>query len=526
MAAPDFLRAVGVDIESVADSVREALLLLDSELRIMWANQAFYRGFQMTAADTLGRLLYDVGDRQFDISELSELIEQVLPAETEFNDFQIDRGGRVLLLNGRQVGGEGEKSAILLAIEDVTEHKEAERLGHALNEISTIIHSTLDLDEIMDRVFAKVAEALHADAVLVALREQRSWIIGYGTENIRRRRGLNVSGEAASIFARAAISMKTEVISGSRMYKSGILDLFGKLGYQAHPYSVLVAPLRVKDNVIGALLATGGVKSKFGENQVDFFGSLAASVSLGLENSRLYVLERSIANALQKPLLRLPTRVEGIEYGHLYHSGTVGTRVGGDFYDLFEIGDESVGVTIGDVSGKGLEAAALTAIVKATIRAYALEGSSPAEVVSKTNRVVETTATGFEFVTLFFGVINLQAGSLTYCNAGHPPALLKNGTHRVELLGIGAPPVGVLYDALYSDSYVKMCGGCTLVLYTDGVTEAGEVGNLFGEKRLVKLLEKWRQTTAELPAAIFREIHNFSGGSLRDDVAIVTVSVS
>jgi len=158
--------------ESIVATVREPLLVLDADLRVITANKSFYQTFQVTPEKTENRLLYDIGDRQWDIPKLRELLEKILPKNTVFNDFEIEYdfptiGRRTMLLNARRIYREGNKTqTILLAIEDITERKKAEgnfRLETAkLNAVNYLLQETLMCDTAADvsRVCLQAAEKL------------------------------------------------------------------------------------------------------------------------------------------------------------------------------------------------------------------------------------------------------------------------------------------------------------------------------------------------------------------------------
>lgn len=235
--------------------------------------------------------------------------------------------------------------------------------------------------------------------------------------------------------------------------------------------------------------------------------------------------QQNIADTLQEALLTVPDRINGVDFAHLYNSATEMTKVGGDFYDLFERQNHTVGIMIGDVSGKGLEAATLTALIKNTIRAYAYEHEDAALVLDKTNKAVaghmpsEST-----FVTVVFGVLDTKTGILTYANAGHPPPVVKQS--KMPLLGRGSPPIGIFPDAKYGNEKVTLQHGDAVVLYTDGVIEARSDEGMFGEARLITAIKNSHAKNVEdLTGEIFNEVYAFSGGHLSDDLALLVLSL-
>lgn len=291
--------------------------------------------------------------------------------------------------------------------------------------------------------------------------------------------------------------------------------------------SAAIVPIISKGKILGAIHALVLFQERrFDERDVRLLEAVARTVAIAIENAYLYEAERNIADILQESLLVMPERIEGVCFGDLYRSATEAARVGGDFYDIFEIEREKVGIIIGDVSGKGIEAAALTSIVKNTIKAHAVESRTPALVMLKTNDLVLKTSPDSTFVTVFFGVLDLATGGLTYCSAGHPPAIIKRKTGMVKLLNKHSPIIGAFDGMHYRSGKEILRKGDTLVVYTDGIIEARQNSDLFSEERLVGFIENLEQTpTKKLPRAIFNKVKDFTKGKLSDDVALLCVSI-
>lgn len=242
--------------------------------------------------------------------------------------------------------------------------------------------------------------------------------------------------------------------------------------------------------------------------------------------------QRYIADVLQETLLAVPRQVLGVVFGHLYQPATMAGRVGGDFYDVFALPGGNVGMMIGDVSGHGLEAAALTSVTKNTIKAFAVEGQSPDKVLKNTNLVAIHTLQGSEvpsrrFVTAFYGVLDPASGLLRYSSAGHPPAIIRRRSGQATMLERPSPVIGVFEDAQYEEGVEHLDPGDLLLLYTDGLTEARADSHFFGEQRLLDLLASDAQCEAvDLPTTLYAEIMHHCGGKLRDDLAIVAVQLA
>lgn len=513
--------------ESIIETIREPLMVLDADLRVVTANHSFYETFKVTEEETKGRLIYELGNRQWDIPELRELLETIVPENTQFSDFEVTHdfptiGQRTMLLNAKQITRENRPSLILLAIEDITESKQA-KFSDALNRIDIVIHSVLDIDERMQKAIAQSADVLGCDQAQVYLREDKHWVLKYAHGLAQEIVGTRYTDEQIPITTLAA-QIKQPVMIGDA-YSDERVDpeLMKAYGIRAF----IAAPLVIQDNVIGMLgfiYQTGPVI--FDSTHLDFIARLAASVSLALENARLYREQHSIADTLQKSLLVMPERVAGIDFGYMYHSATEAAQVGGDFYDIFELEHGKVGIVIGDIAGKGIEAAALTSVVKNAIKAYAFENGSPAVVLSKTNELAIRVFSPGYFVTVFFGVLDLASRELTYCRAGHPAAIIKRAETNVDILTEHSPVIGAFAGMKYADGAIKLARHDILFLYTDGLVEARRDHELFTEERLIDIIRELGTVSArELPDIVFGEVVDFTGGRLSDDIAIIAIGL-
>lgn len=286
-------------------------------------------------------------------------------------------------------------------------------------------------------------------------------------------------------------------------------------------------PLVQSGGIIGVLgvFAPGIENWQLGGREIGLLTAFGAQVTIALENSRLYESERLIAETLQQALLLMPENVEGVTFAYAYHSGTNELLVGGDFFDLFELGENRVGILIGDVAGKGLQGAVLTSLVKDTVRAHADEpGRTPAQVVERTNQMLERQSSTETFVTLFLGYLDTRTGLLTYCNAGHSTGALTRTDRSVVPLPATSSIVGAFADLRFEDAEVQMDTGDLLFLYTDGLTEARRDGEFFGEERLFELLGALAdRSPSTIVDSLGRRVSTYAGGQLHDDLAILAV---
>lgn len=258
---------------------------------------------------------------------------------------------------------------------------------------------------------------------------------------------------------------------------------------------------------------------------------LAQVASSAISNAQLYGLEREIAETLQRSLLpqTLP-RIDGLDVEARYCAAGDGMVVGGDFYDVFRTNGTAWGIAIGDVCGKGPHAAALTALVRYTLRAAALWEHRPERVMAMLNEAILDQRSDHRFCTAVFGQLHLlpEGGArVDFVTAGHPLPLVRRAGGRVEEVGSHSTVLGVVPDpSLHADS-VLLGPGDLLLLYTDGVTEVRRRGReVFGVDQLKALLGEIGEVTAAKAAERVEDaVLNASGGPPRDDLAVVAVRI-
>ena len=410
-----------------------------------------------------------------------------------------------------------------IRVEERTEQlAKSKELSDALNRINAAINSTLDFDKIMQTVVNESGQAIGAETVVIFLHENSDWVVKYVYGPLAPLMGTRFTPEEAKGAVIAATSRKPFVSNDA--YNDPRLN--ANMTRKHNVRAMLILPLIVRGDVAGALYFTYHTAPvAFTDAQVDFAGKLAVSVSLAFENARLYESEHYIAETLQETLLTMPTELPDIDFSHKYQSATETAKVGGDFYDIFELEHQKIGIIIGDVSGKGVQASTLTSVVKNTIKAHAYDTPRLASAVSKTNEVIVRTASPGLFVTVFFGVLDTESGAFSYCNAGHPQPILKRKKGPALFLPVGSPAIGVSKDFEFIEGEETLNKGDLLVAYTDGVTEARHDAELFGEKRLLDLVESLDVGAKEITPRIFSEIIEFSGGKLTDDIALLALSI-
>jgi sigma-B regulation protein RsbU (phosphoserine phosphatase) len=202
-------------------------------------------------------------------------------------------------------------------------------------------------------------------------------------------------------------------------------------------------------------------------------------------------------------------------------------EVGGDFYDYYALDDDRIFLVIGDVSGKGVPASLVMAVTMTLFKAYARPERSPAEVAAKVNdKLAEGNDTGL-FVTAFCAVLDLRTGVVRYANAGHNPPLVLRGAGEADFLPrLGGLVLGAMPDYPYRTGSLTLAAGDTLVLFTDGVTEAMDASQaLFGDARLkAACLPERRRAPTVVVEALFGAVREYAGQAPQsDDITILAV---
>ena len=407
-------------------------------------------------------------------------------------------------------------------VTDLTERKERERLDVAFNEIRTAIGGTLELSEIVRAALAAGAKALGADSAVTYTRSIRGWSVTQAI-GVPKSMGAGPYTDAEALGA-SIVALEKRAIAINDPAEDARLSQALIRRYRVK--SILAAPLGVEGIEFGVLAFYHRKKHEaFTRGQLEFAAKVARAVTIAIQNAMLYQRERTIADTLQEALLLPLGAISGIETSVLYKPASSTADVGGDFYDVFAIGAHECAIVVGDVSGKGLDAARLTSLMHDGLRAYSLETAEPDKILYKLNRLVCQLTPPEQFATLFFGVLNLESGLLRYSTAGHPAPAVIRSSGAEFLPGSRSPLMGAFANARFDCLDAQLAPGERLVLFTDGVTEARRGTELLGETRLLKLLVKMTRTPVNgLPQRLLDGVLAFSGGSLRDDTVILVVA--
>jgi serine phosphatase RsbU (regulator of sigma subunit) len=289
--------------------------------------------------------------------------------------------------------------------------------------------------------------------------------------------------------------------------------------------SAMVVPMKAGGATIGALTFVNADSARaFDDDDLTFAEDLAARAATAVENARLYTRLAQTADTLQASLL--PERLAqppGWRIAASYEAGERGTEVGGDFYDVFPV-PEGWMVVLGDVTGKGVKAAALTALARHTAKTAARFDPRPAAVLSQVNAVLREQAE-LSLVTVVCALLRPVGGGVevSLASAGHPLPLRVSGDGSVAPLGRFDIVLGAVDDGEWTESAAAIAPGDTLLFYTDGVTDARGVEDRFGEERLVEAAGDGPNGAAELIARLEARLAEFETGEGADDRAMLAV---
>jgi phosphoserine phosphatase RsbU/P len=413
-----------------------------------------------------------------------------------------------------------------------------------LLEATTLLHSQLPLDTVLGHMLDHAISVTDADRGLLLEADEK------GTLKVRlaRRSGgmrlppesLTPSQTAIQLALRRQSSVITEDLAQAGM------DLQAAQSIVAQRLrAVVVLPLYAmsrantdqsminikRGDFLGVLYLDSRRPAAFSKLDRQILDALAADAASILDNARLVERERErqrleqeigIARDIQQALLPKNFR----DYPHLAVSGInfPCLAVGGDYFDVFPLGDNRTAFLIADVSGKGLGAALCTNLLQGALSGMTL-GTDPARVFNHVNRFLCDHSEIGRYATMFFGILDDQ-GHLEYINAGHPsPFLIRQGVAE-DVFTEGSYPVGLVPEAEYTAVCLKLEPGDTLVLFSDGVTEAMDPAEqLFGVPRLREVLNGQLQTPLdELQRMVLESVENFSrGASQADDLTLLLV---
>ena len=296
--------------------------------------------------------------------------------------------------------------------------------------------------------------------------------------------------------------------------------------------SIIAVPLQTNDRVIGLIyLDSPEMVREFTREDLNLLTVMANVAAIRIEHARLSEVEeaeRAMEKDMQQAALiqkrLLPSRAPLVTGLDIAGKTTSCRTVGGDYYDFLEFPDGHLGMLVGDVAGKGMPAALLMSSLQARVQVLFEESNGLARKIGRLNKSICSNCPDNRFITFFMTVVDPASGDLVYTNAGHNPPLVVRDGGGFETLGGGGVILGILPEAVYQESRMSLNPGDTLVLFSDGVTEAvNPADEDFGEERLAALVAALRdRPAAEIVGAIEAAVSEFTRGAPpADDITVV-----
>jgi PAS domain S-box-containing protein len=508
------LRVSRDQLEAILNGVADAVTVQRADGQLVYANDAAARSMGFASS------------KEMMLASPASFTERYELLGEDGHAFDLERlPGRLALHGGdpepalvryREVDSDTERWSLIKAttirdrdgapllavnvIEDVTEQREREQQLRFLADTGRILGGSLDWEDTFPELARLVATTL-ADWCVIQVLD------GDGTPRVAAFAHRDERVEAAVQDPQDAMRL---------------LELFAQ--------STLTVPMIARGRSLGSIsMVAGDQGRRFGESDRLLAEELAARCALALDSARLFRERSRIARTLQESLLppMLP-ELPGLDLAARFRAAGAGLEVGGDFYDLFETGDSSWAVAIGDVCGKGSEAAAITALARYTVRAAAMRQDGPSQILSLLNEALLRQRTDKRFCTVLYGRLerNGSGHSFDFASGGHPLPLVLRADSGSGEVGIPGTLLGIVPDPDLSDDRVHLAPGDALVLYTDGVTDSAAPTRITSSSELVAAVGSPAGLDADAIAErVMRTALASAGDQPRDDIAILVLKV-
>lgn len=394
-----------------------------------------------------------------------------------------------------------------------------------LLDITRKISRSLDLDEVLKLVMDTLESVIDYDAAGIYVlapavagqpaKFRAQALRGYDTEALGKLQLLIGQGLIGYAAGTGKAVIVPDVAQDARY-----------LNARAATRSEMVAPIIANEQVVGVFDIESDALNAYDADDLEVLQLLAAQVAIIIEKVMLHEhlvhkqrLQAQLEIARQVQLELLPhadPQLNGFDIS-AYNFST--EEVSGDYYDWVKLSSDEIGVVIADVSGKGVPAALLMAFLRASLRAALHIGYAPHVALSKVNALLKESVESHQFVTAIHGVLDITTHTLAYANAGHNPPLLIDAKGVARYITAGNLPLGMFPRAVYHEHFLRLASGSTLVLYTDGLTEATNPDGLeFGRERLAEAVRNLNGLAAkELVHALHQTLTEWTQGRGADD---------
>jgi phosphoserine phosphatase RsbU/P len=390
-----------------------------------------------------------------------------------------------------------------------------------LQKAAAKINSILDLDQLIDKIVNDIACSFGCVEINVFLHEpEPNEMVLAGVHGCR----VHSKGQRLKVGKEGLVGYVAA--TGQMRYAPDVtLDPY-YIACEKETRSEVAIPLHVGGKLVGVFTASHHQLDAFDTDQLRLFQALCSHIGVAVDNARRFQEERKErermsreaqeARSIQQALLpKSSPYIPGFAVSGLSISAGA---VGGDWYDFIDLGDGRWGLVIADVSGKGTAAALLMSATRAMLRSLAENACTPAEVLTKLNKLLVEDFPSGRFVTMVYAVLDPKKGTLTYANAGHLPPLLVDAAGVTFLQTEMGLPLGIRHGS-FSEAMVQLGEQARLVLYSDGITEAtNPLDEEYGTERLAEHVRR----AGTCPETLLEDVRAFANGAgLRDDATVI-----
>ena len=523
-------------------------MFTDLDGRLVACNKHVEELFGWSPDELVGHRTEELAAEPFDETTRAQWVAHIAAGEPWETDVAVRRkdGSTIVVhaVDSPFVDDDGKVTGVVSVSFDVTDRRRGEDVQHFLADTTTLLMTSLDFGESL-RQLAAAAVPFLGDVCLVDIADGPNVVRMAAVHRDPAQQPLvDVLGERypPDPFGDhpAVRVMTTGVPESSPEMADDFLratcrdeehfDLVRRLGFSSY----VCVPLLARGRSLGTLtLVSCSSARRFGPGDLAIAQELAWRAALAADNARLFSERAYVARTLQASLLphTLP-EVPGVELAARYLAAGEGNEVGGDFFDAFDAGYGTWAVVIGDVCGKGADAAAIAGLARHTVRAVALKERRPSRMLSLLNDAImgDPDVGDARFCTVCTALIrpNRSGARMTLAAGGHPLPWVVRADGTVAQIGTAGLIIGVFPETDARDDVVDLAVGDVVVLYTDGVVEErNDEGRTFGQDSLREVLQQAAGlSAAEIVDRVVGAVTAFSGREPRDDVAVVALRVA